>query len=243
MDGNKWTETKSRGSAAHPAELTANKPLGFTLKDLTADHDYIRQRGIAAATAESFGLGFFRAKGRLSGRVVIPIHDALGQLVAYAGRTNDNAEPKYKLPTGFYKSLELFNYHRAVEAEAHGRPFARLMFACLDQSSGGAAARVRHAAGLKMLCISRERRRIHSRPKCWHHQWLIRTAPRRYYSLHCSVRDSEVGHRYCPLKFDIQTATASKAASTGRESVANVPVRDCPHRTHRVIHPSEVCCL
>ncbi|HEV2174869.1 MAG TPA: toprim domain-containing protein, partial [Nitrospira sp.] len=35
-----------------------------------------------------------------------------GELVAYAGRSIDGSEPRYKFPAGFHKSLELFNLHR-----------------------------------------------------------------------------------------------------------------------------------
>jgi DNA primase len=42
---------------------------------------------------------------------VIPIADRGGELVAYAGRSIDNAEPRYKFPAGFRKSRELFNLH------------------------------------------------------------------------------------------------------------------------------------
>jgi DNA primase len=54
----------------------------------------------------------------MAGRCCIPIHNAEGQLVAYAGRwvgsleTLPEGEEKYKLPKGFHKSLELFNLHR-----------------------------------------------------------------------------------------------------------------------------------
>ena len=34
--------------------------------------------------------------------------------MAYAGRSIDSSEPRYKLPAGFHKSLELFNLHRAI---------------------------------------------------------------------------------------------------------------------------------
>src|ERR1051325_7808950 len=50
----------------------------------------------------------------MSGRIVIPIYNLHGQLVAYAGRALDNREPKYKLPAGFRKVLELFNLQRAM---------------------------------------------------------------------------------------------------------------------------------
>jgi DNA primase len=48
-------------------------------------------------------------------RVVIPIHDEDGVLVAYAGRSADGSEPKYRFPPRFRKSLVLFNLHRATQ--------------------------------------------------------------------------------------------------------------------------------
>jgi DNA primase len=50
----------------------------------------------------------------MSGRIVIPIGNAQGETVAYAGRAPDGKRPKYKLPAGFQKSLEVFNFHRAA---------------------------------------------------------------------------------------------------------------------------------
>ena len=50
----------------------------------------------------------------MSGRIVIPIRNVRGQLVAYAGRAPDGRPPKYKLPAGFRKALELFNLQRAM---------------------------------------------------------------------------------------------------------------------------------
>jgi len=57
----------------------------------------------------------------LSGRVVIRIHDEHGQLVAYAGRSVDGREPRYRSPAGFGKSQVLFNFHRARLAIGFGR--------------------------------------------------------------------------------------------------------------------------
>jgi DNA primase len=48
----------------------------------------------------------------MSGRVVIPIHNDWGELLAYAGRSIDDTEPRYKLPAGFYTSAVLYNLHR-----------------------------------------------------------------------------------------------------------------------------------
>ena len=43
---------------------------------------------------------------------MIPIHNKAHQLVAYAGRSIQGDEPKYRLPPGFHKSKELFLLHR-----------------------------------------------------------------------------------------------------------------------------------
>jgi DNA primase len=51
----------------------------------------------------------------MEGRVVIPIHDEDGVLIAYAGRSADGSEPKYRFPLRFRKSLALFNLHRAAQ--------------------------------------------------------------------------------------------------------------------------------
>jgi DNA primase len=97
-----------------------NKPLGFLLKGIDYSYAYLASRGISRETAETFDVGFFSGKGSMSGRVVIPIHNESGELVAYAGRAIDDSEPRYKLPAGFHKSLELYNLHRALAAGQSG---------------------------------------------------------------------------------------------------------------------------
>ena len=96
----------------------SNAPLGFTLRGLEWNHPYLAQRGIDPATASEFGVGLYPGPGVMSGRIVIPIRNAQGQLVAYAGRALDGRAPKYKLPAGFRKALELFNLHRAAVASS-----------------------------------------------------------------------------------------------------------------------------
>ena len=91
-----------------------NPPLRFALSGVDPAHPYLVERGIDPATAVAFGVGFYAGPGLLSGRIVIPIANARGQTVAYAGRALDGRLPKYKLPAGFRKALELFNLHRAV---------------------------------------------------------------------------------------------------------------------------------
>jgi len=105
------------GGGVGEREAASNKPLSFQLKSVDHSHPYLAERGISKETAELFGVGFYSGKGSMNGRVVIPIHNERGELVAYAGRAIDGSEPRYKLPAGFHKSLELFNLHRVTEPD------------------------------------------------------------------------------------------------------------------------------
>lgn len=105
--------------AAHEEEPDSeepNPPLGFALKDLETEHPYLAQRGLSREAVSEFGLGFCR-RGTMAGRIAIPIHDADGALVGYAGRLPgqpDEKRPKYKFPAGFRKSCEVFGLYRAL---------------------------------------------------------------------------------------------------------------------------------
>lgn len=108
-----------RPRPAQPRVHEPNPPLRFSLSGLDTGHPYLAQRGLIAETITTFEIGYCR-HGMMTGRIAIPIHNAKGQLVAYAGRwlgqpTED--KPKYLLPKGLTKSLEVFNYHRAIQAE------------------------------------------------------------------------------------------------------------------------------
>ena len=109
-------------AAPAAADNTPNKVLKFQLEKLDCGHAYFEQRGINQDTIAHFGLGYFPGeRGLMVGHVVIPIHNANGGLVAYAGRwpgDPPDGTPKYKLPTGFKKGLELFNIHRAIKEPA-----------------------------------------------------------------------------------------------------------------------------
>ena len=61
----------------------------------------------------------------MSGRVVIPIHNERGELVAYAGRSIDDSEPRYKLPRGFHKSVELLQPALGDRGERDFQPGSR----------------------------------------------------------------------------------------------------------------------
>lgn len=98
-----------------PPVRLANAPLGFSLGPLDGAHGYLKERGLTAETIATFGIGCC-AHGSLRGWIAIPIHNANGKLVAYGGRwpgVPPEGTPKYRLPRGFRKSLELFNQHRA----------------------------------------------------------------------------------------------------------------------------------
>jgi DNA primase len=95
-------------------KLGRNLPLRFALAGVNTSHAYLSQRGVDPATAHEFGVGFYSGAGLLKGRIVIPIRNERGELVAYAGRAVDGRTPKYQLPSGFRKGLELFNLHRAA---------------------------------------------------------------------------------------------------------------------------------
>lgn len=102
-----------------PRSEGVNPPLGVTLT-LDPKHPYLAGRGLAPETVAEFGLGYC-GRGLMRGRIAIPIHDADGNLVAYAGRWPGDegwpeGEGKYKLPKGFEKSAVLFNLHRVLRS-------------------------------------------------------------------------------------------------------------------------------
>ena len=113
------SEEASPQTENEDTSITENKPLSFELKNVGSDHPYLSERGLSAETIRTFELGFCK-KGVMRDRIVIPIHNAEGLLVAYAGRTPGDppdGEEKYKLPKGFHKSLEVFNLHRALQED------------------------------------------------------------------------------------------------------------------------------
>lgn len=131
----------TRRVALPPEKATPNVPLKFRLDKLEREHPYlIKERGLTLETIVDFGIGFC-AKGMMAGRIAIPIHNAEGGVVAYAGRwPGEPAEdtPKYKLPQGFRKSLEVFNLDRAVK-EAADKPLLIVegFFDCMKVHQNG----------------------------------------------------------------------------------------------------------
>lgn len=106
-----------------PAETSEavgdNPPLRFAgLKGLDASHPFLATHGFSREAMEELGVGYCR-KGLMKERIAIPIHNAHGELVAYAGRSTDERAPpgeRYRYPEGFHREWELYNFHRAVRA-------------------------------------------------------------------------------------------------------------------------------
>lgn len=114
-----------------------NRPLSFILRGIDSSHWYLQTRGIVPETAARFGVGFYSGPGLMSQRLVIPIHNARGQLVAYAGRSVDGALPKYRLPAGFVKSQVLFNFHRVSRLKQETVIVVEGYFDCLKVHQAG----------------------------------------------------------------------------------------------------------
>jgi DNA primase len=88
------------------------------LVPLDATHPYLRERGIHEATARYFGAGY-RSMSPLARRIVVPLHDATGNLVGHIGRAVDEkTEPRYCFQRGVRRGELLFNLHRVKQAKA-----------------------------------------------------------------------------------------------------------------------------
>ncbi len=103
-----------------PKNLEPNEQLKFSL-NVKSDIPYLtNEKRFDSELLSSLGIGWV-GKGMFSGRVVVPIHNREGQLVAYAGRglkeTDIKKRGRWLLPKNFHKSLELFNQHRALECD------------------------------------------------------------------------------------------------------------------------------
>lgn len=114
-------------AVAEPVQspVLVNPPMDFELRGLNQNHEFFSLQGIAPGTVEHFGLGFC-TRGLIKDRIAIPLHDAGGRLIGYAGRLLDDAlasgdNPLYRFPgkrerqgtvLDFRKSAFLYNGHR-----------------------------------------------------------------------------------------------------------------------------------
>jgi DNA primase len=136
------TASSVRPALTCPKQLVTKKsklllPLGFTLRGVDPTHPYLAERGIAATTAREFAIGFYQGAGIFSGRLVIPIHNQHGELVAYGARAVDGSEPRYRFPAGFAKSQILFNFHRAAATAKSVVVVVEGFFDCLRLHQAG----------------------------------------------------------------------------------------------------------
>jgi DNA primase len=118
----------------------APAPLGFSLRGIDTAHPYLAARGVETATAQEFGIGFYGGPGIFSGRLVIPLHNERGELVAYCGRALDAIPPRYRFPPRFPKAEILFNLHRAVTAGQPAVVVVEGFFDCLKLHQAGIMA-------------------------------------------------------------------------------------------------------
>lgn len=111
----------SEPAAAAP-EARSNPPLRFErLQHLDPNHAAVRRLGFTPATIEHFEVGYC-SRGLMRGRIAIPIHNAEGELVAYAGKaTRAKQHERFKYPEGFRKELEVYNLQRAARSKRLGK--------------------------------------------------------------------------------------------------------------------------
>jgi hypothetical protein len=87
--------------------LSRNEPLTFTLKNIEPDHPSMKALGIQEDILTAFGVGYYRGRGMMENRIVIPVFNTSRQLVAYAGFHPE--ERTYTYPPKFKRELELYN--------------------------------------------------------------------------------------------------------------------------------------
>jgi DNA primase len=116
---------------------TEPAPLRFSLTGLRIEHPYVSGRGLTWQTAAQFGIGYYPGPGIMRNRIVIPIHNQRGQVIAYCGRAIHGEEPRYKFPAAFQKSTALFNYHRAAPLAQDAVVVVEGFFDCMRVHQAG----------------------------------------------------------------------------------------------------------
>jgi DNA primase len=169
-----------------------SSPLNFRLTGIDCAHPYLAGRGITEKTAVEFGVGFYAGPGLMHGRLVIPIHNADGELIAYCGRSVDQTQPRYRLPSAFAKSEVLFNMHRASAGRDDFVVVVEGFFDCMKVHQAG----VRSVVGLMGSALYEPQR--HALLKRFRHVILLldgdptgrkaSTVIAHKFRPHCSVR-------------------------------------------------------
>jgi hypothetical protein len=104
----------------HTTLPSSNEPLTFALKNIEPQHPSVAALGIRDDMLTAFGVGYYRGRGMMDNRIVIPIYNSTRQLIAYAGF--DPKERTYTYPPKFRPDLALYNLASACAAadEEHG---------------------------------------------------------------------------------------------------------------------------
>jgi hypothetical protein len=104
----------------HGDSSSHNEPLTFALKNIESHHPSVAPLGIRDDILTAFGVGFYRGRGMMDNRIVIPLYDSARQLIAYAGF--HPKERTYTYPPKFRTDLALYNLSGACAAggEEHG---------------------------------------------------------------------------------------------------------------------------
>jgi DNA primase len=89
-----------------------NEPLTFSLKNIEASHPMVKALGIHEDIVAAFGVGYYRGRGMMQNRIVIPVFNTSRQLVAYAGFHPE--ERTYTYPPKFRREIELYNLGAAL---------------------------------------------------------------------------------------------------------------------------------
>ncbi|MDP3058359.1 MAG: DNA primase, partial [bacterium] len=107
------------------ASLIDELQIGFALPHWSTLTDRAAKEGYSAEELARVGMSVERDGGgmydRFRNRVMFPIHNRAGRVIAFGGRVLDNTQPKYlnspETPL-FHKGKELFGLHRAFRAIA-----------------------------------------------------------------------------------------------------------------------------
>jgi DNA primase len=89
-----------------------NEPLTFSLKNIESGHPSVKALGIQEDILTAFGVGYYRGRGMMGNRIVIPVYNTSKQLVAYAGFHPE--ERTYTYPPKFRRERELYNLGGAL---------------------------------------------------------------------------------------------------------------------------------
>jgi DNA primase len=149
-----------------------NPVLAFQLR-VNPKHPYLAERGLSPEIVETFGLGYcLSQRSMMRQRIVIPIHNERGELVAHAGRwPGDTGWPertgKYMLPPNFQKSHVLFNLNRVFEGMRQTQWPGHEHHAVVVEGYFGVFAihLLAPCVALMGCCLSTEQRDILSRAK------------------------------------------------------------------------------